>query len=108
MLFLISLALAFFVLPEPLGLVVVILGAGFEVAEILFWKRYLRRYRIATGAEALVGTRAEVIERCDPDGRVRVRGELWRARAERPAAVGETVVVRAVSGLTLEVGPESG
>ena len=108
MLFLISLALAFFVLPQPLGLVVVILGAGFEVGEVLFWRRYLRRYRIATGAEALVGARAEVIEHCDPEGRVRLRGELWRARAEPPAEVGETVVVRAVSDLTLEVGPDSG
>ena len=108
MLFLISLALAFFVLPQPLGLAVVILGAGFEVAEIIFWKRFLRRYRVATGAEALVGTRATVVERCDPEGRVRLRGELWRARAEPPAAVGETVVVRGISGLTLEVGPDSG
>jgi membrane-bound serine protease (ClpP class) len=108
MVFLISLALAFFVLPQPLGIAVVILGASFEIGEVFFWKRFLRRYRVSTGAEALVGATAEVIERCDPQGRVRLRGELWQARCEQPAAVGETVFVHAVDGLTLEVGPKPG
>jgi hypothetical protein len=30
-----------------------------EVAEVGFWIRFLRRYRIVTGKEALIGTSAE-------------------------------------------------
>jgi membrane-bound serine protease (ClpP class) len=99
-------ALALLVLPPWLGLVAVVAGIVVEVAEVGFWIRFLRRYRVRTGSEGLIGARAEVVERLDPEGRVRLRGEIWRARGPRssPAAVGELVEVRGVDGLTLEVG----
>jgi membrane-bound serine protease (ClpP class) len=99
-------ALALFVLPPWLGLIAVVTGIVVEVAEVGFWIRFLRRYRVQTGAEGLIGSVAEVVEACDPDGRVRLRGEIWRARGSRsdPAAVGQRVEVTAVDGLTLEVG----
>jgi membrane-bound serine protease (ClpP class) len=100
-------ALALFVLPPGLGIAVVALGIVVEVAEVGFWARFLRRYRVTTGAEGLIGSRAEVIEACDPEGRVRLRGEIWRARCPAGAAVGERVRVAAVDGLTVEVRPES-
>jgi len=80
--------LAIFVLPSPWGLIAVV-GAGvFEVGQTF---------------GTLVGTRARVVERCDPVGKVAVRGEVWNARCEAGAEVGEDTVVRAVQGLTLSV-----
>lgn len=99
------LALALFVLPPGLGIAAVVLGIVVEVAEVGFWIRFLRRYRVTTGAEGLVGASAEVIETCRPDGRVRLRGEIWHARCRAGAEVGERVRVAAVDGLTLEVEP---
>jgi membrane-bound serine protease (ClpP class) len=104
----IALALAFFVLPAPLGIALVVLAAAFEIGEIVFWRRWLSRYRVSTGAEGLVGMAGEVVERLDPEGGVKVRGELWRARSPQPAKIGEKVTVRGVDGLTLEVEPETG
>jgi membrane-bound serine protease (ClpP class) len=98
-------ALALFVLPPGLGIAAVALGIVVEVAEVGFWIRFLRRYRVTTGAEGLIGATAEVIERCEPSGRVRLRGEIWRARCASPAEVGERVKVTGVDGLTLEVAP---
>ncbi|SRR6266545_3530332 len=96
-------ALALLVLPPWLGLVAVGTGIVVEVAEVGFWIRFLRRYRIATGVEAFVGSPAEVIEACDPRGRVRFRGEIWHAECPSRAEVGERVRVAGVHGLTLEV-----
>jgi membrane-bound serine protease (ClpP class) len=99
-----AIAAAFLLLPTPWGIGVVVFAATVEVFEIALWRRLLR-YRVRTGAEALVGMSAEVVEECAPRGRVRVRGELWNASSSAPAAVGETVVVRRVDGLRLEVAP---
>jgi membrane-bound serine protease (ClpP class) len=95
---------AFLLLPTPWGIAVVVFAAAVETFEIALWRRLLR-YRVRTGAEALVGMSAQVVEECSPRGRVRLRGELWNADSAAPAEVGETVVVRAVHGLRLEVEP---
>jgi membrane protein implicated in regulation of membrane protease activity len=92
-----------FVLPDPWGVVAVFAAAVVEVGEVLFWIRFLRRYPVRTGAEGLVGERGEVIVRCAPLGRVRLRGEIWNARSEQPLELGEEVRVEAVDGLTLVV-----
>jgi membrane protein implicated in regulation of membrane protease activity len=96
-------ALALFALPPGWGIAAVSLGIAVEIAEVAFWVRFLRRYRISSGPEALIGRRAEVIEACEPLGRVRLRGEIWHARCEQGAAVGDGVVVTGVAGLTLQV-----
>ena len=98
-------ALALFVLPPGWGIAAVTAGIVIEIAEVGFWVRFLRRYRIATGAEALVGARAEVIEACDPRGRVRFRGEIWHAHCDAGAGIGERVEITGVHGLTLQVEP---
>jgi membrane-bound serine protease (ClpP class) len=100
-------ALALLVLPPGWGIAAVTLGIAVEVAEVGFWIRFLRRYRIATGKEALIGTSAEVIEVCDPRGRVRFRGEIWHAECGSRAEVGDRVKVTGVHGLTLRVEPEA-
>jgi membrane protein implicated in regulation of membrane protease activity len=103
MLLLGAILLALFVLPPVWGIVAVSLGIAIEIAEVGFWVRFLRRYRVRTGIEGLIGSSAEVIEACDPRGRVRFRGEIWHARCEAGAGVGERVTVAGVHGLTLEV-----
>ena len=53
-----AIALALLVLPPGWGLALVSLAAVIEVAEVGFWIRFLRRYRIRTGTEAMIGSRA--------------------------------------------------
>jgi membrane-bound serine protease (ClpP class) len=98
-----AIVLALLVLPPGWGLALVVVAMVIEVAEVGFWIRFLRRYRVTTGAEGLIGETAEVIEVCEPNGRVRLRGEIWRARCAGGASVGERVRVTGVDGLTLDV-----
>ena len=106
MLLAIAILLTVFVLSPPVGIAVMALAAVVEVGEFFFWRRFLRRYRVQTGVEALLGQPVEVVETCDPAGRVRVRGELWNARCERPLAAGQRAHVQAVDGLTLVIAPD--
>ena len=103
---LLALAIAgLFVLPDPWRLVVLVAAALVEVGEVWFWIRFLRRYRVTTGAEGLIDETAEVLERCDPEGRVRVRGEIWNARSAIALERGERARITAVDGLTLVLEP---
>jgi membrane-bound serine protease (ClpP class) len=98
----------FALLDPPLGVIFLVAGALFEVAEATFWYRYLKRIRVRTGVEAMEGRPAEVIEPCRPRGRVKLDGEIWNAECAAGAEVGETVEVVAVEGLTLVVRPAAG
>jgi membrane-bound serine protease (ClpP class) len=98
-----AIVLALFVLPPGWGIAVVVVAMVIEVAEVGFWIRFLRRYRVRTGIEALIGSPAEVIEACDPRGRVRFRGETWHAECGSRAEVGDRVIITGVHGLTLDV-----
>jgi membrane-bound ClpP family serine protease len=55
----------------------------------------------------MIGKRAEVVSRLHPTGQVHLNGELWEARSTADADVGDTVIVRAMEGLTLLVEPAS-
>jgi membrane protein implicated in regulation of membrane protease activity len=101
----IAIILAFLVLPWPLGLILVIVAGLFEIGEIYAWRRWLSRYRISAGAEALVGMPVEVIEACTPRGRARLRGEIWNARSATPLPTGASATVAAVDGLVLDLKP---
>lgn len=91
-----------FVLPDPWRVVFLVCAALIEVGEVFLWIRFLRRYRVTTGAEGMIGEPAQVIG----PGRVRVRGEIWSARGA--GAEGETMRVAEVDGLTVVVEPEPG
>lgn len=108
MLIVVAILLLVFVLSPALGIAVLALAIAFEGLEVVFWRRFLRRYRVATGAEGMVGEAGVVTERCAPSGTVRLRGEIWKARCEAGASVGHRVRVTAVDGLTLVVEPEGG
>lgn len=103
---LIAILVAVFLLPWPWSGVAVVAAAVWEALSAAFGIWYSRRGQPRVGPESLVGTSGEVVEACRPLGRVRLGGELWRARCEEGAAVGERVRVQAVEGLTLVVAPE--
>ena len=112
MILLIAVLVAVFVLPTPWNAVVAVLGVILEAGEITFLRRWSkrigRRTKATTGAEGMIGRRAEVVEECRPKGSVRINGELWEARCEAGAGRGDTVVVDGVEELTLVVSPEPG
>lgn len=91
--------LAVFVVPWPWGIVTVLVGGLLDIGESVFFMRWSRRRRSTVGAETLVGQTAVVAT----PTQVRVAGELWQARSERPLSPGSDVTVRAVDGLTLVV-----
>lgn len=93
-----------FVLPAPWNVIGVCVAAVVEVAEVWLWMKFLRRYRVRGGAEGMIGERAEVLEACDPDGRVTLRGEIWAARTDgAPLPPGARARVLAVEGLRVVV-----
>jgi membrane-bound serine protease (ClpP class) len=88
----------------PWGVVLIVGAAAVEAGEVWFWLWWSRKRRPVVGAEALVGETAVAATALDPTGNVRVAGELWQARADRPVRAGERVVIRAVEpDLTLMV-----
>ena len=103
MLLIVAILLAVFVLDEPWTWVAVLAGATYELVETTLIVRWSKRRRAVVGAEALIGQRALVAADCRPVGQVRLVGELWQARCDPGADVGDEVIVRALDGLTLVV-----
>jgi len=69
--------------------------------KVIYSVAYKRR---ELGDEAMVGLRGKALERLSPEGRVKVRGEIWKAiSVSGEIAKGEEVTVQQVEGLTLRV-----
>jgi membrane-bound serine protease (ClpP class) len=64
-----------------------------------------RRHKVVTGAQGLVGEIGLAQTVLSPQGKVFVHGELWDAVASAQVSAGQTVVVRNVDGLQLQVEP---
>jgi membrane-bound serine protease (ClpP class) len=64
-----------------------------------------RRHHVITGGEAMLGAEGEAVEWQGVDGRVRVKGEIWRARALRPVQPGARIRVVSRKDLILTVEP---
>jgi membrane-bound serine protease (ClpP class) len=62
------------------------------------------------GRESMIGEQGVAVGAVNPEGTVKVRGALWRARTNRatPIPGGDTVRVAAIDGLLLEVEPLEG
>jgi membrane-bound serine protease (ClpP class) len=88
----------------PLGLVLAVV-IPFALILILMVKLALRARgaRVTTGLDGMIGLKGRAETAIEPEGRVFVRGELWRARSQTKIATGENVRVVGVEGLTLEV-----
>ncbi|HZD41846.1 MAG TPA: NfeD family protein [Terriglobales bacterium] len=73
------------------------------------WVRPAYETNTKTGAEELIGAKGLAQEALDPDGYVKVRGELWKARVEptdRIITPQSAVRVRSAAGMTLIVEPD--
>ena len=77
------------------GMIITIGGAAWSA----------RKRKPVTGSEQMIGARGEVVDWTDMHGSVRVLGEIWSARANRPLQVNDTVRVVGREGLTLIVEP---
>ena len=71
--------------------------------EVFYFYRRMRGVKVVTGAENLVGAVGKTVEPLDPEGHIRVQGELWQARASEAVPAGTNVRVVAIDDLTLEV-----
>ena len=92
---------------------ILVLVCGATLLFVLSGMTAMVRSRFSTptiGREELIGEMGVAEVGVDPDGVVKVRDALWRARTNRatPIAAGEAVRVVAVEGVLLEVEPEAG
>jgi membrane-bound serine protease (ClpP class) len=62
-----------------------------------------RRRSVVTGKEALLGAEGEAVAWQGAEGRVRVHGEIWRARSAAALAPGTRIKVTDRDGLVLVV-----
>ena len=84
-------------------LVTVILTAGFFIFAISFGIKAQGR-KPTTGIEGIVGEVGEAISSLEPEGQIRVHGEVWNAESlEGPISEGTKVKVAQVSNLKLLV-----
>ena len=97
--------LLFLILPDPWNVVGGVVSLVCGVVEITYWQRRMRRVKVATGIENLIGATGEVTAALAPVGQIHVLGELWQARASSDVPPGTSVRVVGVDGLMLDVEP---
>ena len=78
---------------------------GLAIVGIAYVAARSMRRPVVTGVQGMVGDRAEVIQPFSGAGRVRYRGELWKARSEVELQPGQMARIVRVDGLTLWVEP---
>ena len=98
----IGIILAAVLLSGWVRVVAIVALIAFEALEIWLWIRWRKR-RSITGSDTMIGETGRVIAPCDPDGQVKVRGQLWSAHCADGARPGDEVLVTAVRGLKLDV-----
>lgn len=106
--FLLLALLLLLVLPDPWNVVAALAALAAGGLEVLYFYRRMRHEKVVTGVENLVGAVGKAVEPLQPEGHVRVHGELWEARSPTPIERGARVEVVAVENLTLEVRPAGG
>jgi membrane-bound serine protease (ClpP class) len=87
----------------------VAIGAAVGFGVLFLFLSYLVmrvfRQKKQTGAESLVGMRAKTITELNPEGRIMLHGEYWKAVAPGHVPEGVMVVVVRIEGLTAYVEP---
>jgi membrane-bound serine protease (ClpP class) len=90
-------------LSVALLVVVMVAWGGFSTALFVFTTRVLRK-QVEVGTSSMVGMIGEAVRALDPNGQVKIKGELWQAvSAEGKIEVGEEIEVVKQSGLKLSV-----
>jgi membrane-bound serine protease (ClpP class) len=64
-----------------------------------------RRNKLVSGAQGLIGETGIAQSSLSPRGKIFVHGELWDAVSSSDVPVGESVIVRRIDGLVLQVEP---
>jgi membrane-bound serine protease (ClpP class) len=85
-----------------------VLGIGLFITIILYLVTKVQLKPSPLGMEAMIGTIGEVIEWEDSRGKIRVRGEIWKAETTRVNSnldKGTKVKVIGCEGLTLIIEP---
>ena len=90
-------------LPDPWDIAGALAALALWGLEVLYFHRRMRGEKVVTGAENLVGAVGKTVEPLEPEGHVRVHGELWQARASESVPAGTRIRVVALDDLTLEV-----
>lgn len=101
--FLLLALLLFIFLPSPWDVIGGVASGALGILEVVYWQRRMRREKVQTGVENLIGATGETTDELAPSGNVRVLGELWEARSSSELPRGAPVRVVAVHGLILEV-----
>jgi membrane-bound serine protease (ClpP class) len=101
--FLLLALLLLLLLPEPWKVAATLGALALFSLEVFYFYRRMRGVKVVTGAENLVGAVGKTVEPLDPEGHIRVQGELWQARASEAVPAGTNVRVVAIDDLTLEV-----
>jgi len=91
------------VLASPWNLIAFVVIVPLWFLELFAWNRTVKHRRPAAGADTLIDRDAVVIAPCYPRGHVRLDGEIWDARCDGGANIGESVRVVGRDGLTLIV-----
>jgi membrane-bound ClpP family serine protease len=90
-------------LPLPVLIVLMVALVAYAVITYRLGSRALRR-EPEGGLSDMLGMRGEVVSSLDPEGMVKIKGELWRAKsAGRKIDAGEEVTVVGQKGLKLIV-----
>lgn len=82
-----------------------ILTSALLLVGVLGFLVRVRRRKVVTGSEELMGMEGRVLSWDGNEGRIHIRGETWSGRAEQPLAPGTKVSVHDRQGLTLIVRP---
>jgi membrane-bound serine protease (ClpP class) len=100
---------------DGVGMSWITLGVGFAgtIAAMAAGMPAMVRTRFSTptiGRDWMIGESGEAVDAVGPEGTVRVREAVWKARTNRatPIDAGAPIRVVAVEGLWLEVAPEEG
>jgi membrane-bound serine protease (ClpP class) len=93
------------ILSSPWNLIAFFVLVPLWLLELFGWNLTVKHRRKAVGAETLIGREAVVSTDCRPSGQVRLDGEIWEARCDSGAAVGDKVRVIGRDGLVLVVSP---
>jgi membrane-bound ClpP family serine protease len=90
-------------LPLAFLIILMLAWAGFAVFTYRMGSRALKK-KPEGGLSDMLGMRGEVVRSIDPEGMVRIRGELWKAKsAGRKIDTGAIVTVVGQKGLKLLV-----
>jgi membrane-bound serine protease (ClpP class) len=65
----------------------------------------IRRKKPVVGGEEMTGLKGEAMTNIKPEGQVKVKGEIWRAKAETEIKKGEAIEVIGREGILLKVKP---